>query len=131
MASQIIKSLTCNNSVKMETSFSSLNVNSIHVTSITEKDVLRAIKRLKSTVTYGPDLIPAFVIRDCANVFSTPLLILFNLIFKMCAFPSQWKISSICPVYKKGDKSKIVNYRPIAIINYFSKIFEHLLHINL
>jgi hypothetical protein len=32
----ISKSFTCNNSVKMETSFSSLNVNSIHVTSITE-----------------------------------------------------------------------------------------------
>jgi hypothetical protein len=123
------KSFTCNNSVKMETSFSSLNVNSIHVTSITEKDVLRALKRLKSTVTSGPDLIPAFPIRDCANVFSTSLLILFNLIFKTCTFPSQWKISRICLVYKKGEKSKIVNYRPIAIINNFSVVIRRVVNV--
>jgi hypothetical protein len=89
----------------METSFSSLNVNSIHVTSITEKDVLRALKRLKSTVTSGPDLIPAFPIRDCANVFSTSLLI--RVTYGNPCYSIGSKANSI---YFLNDSSVLVQY---------------------
>lgn len=39
-----------------------------------------------------------------------------------------WKISRICPVFKKGDKNYVINHRPITIICNFSKAFEVVLH---
>jgi hypothetical protein len=42
-------------------------------------------------------------------------------------FPAKWKESRLCPIFKNGDKSDITNYRPIAIINNFAKIFEFIL----
>jgi hypothetical protein len=39
-------------------------------------------------------------------------------------FPSRLKYSQIHPIYKKGEKSEITNYRPISVLTSFSKIFE-------
>ena len=102
---------------------SSLNINVLNINCITEDEVYAAIKILKPKMTSGPDQIPAFIIRDCINVFVQPLTTIFNIIIKTCTFPEQWKISGICPVYKKGSKTMIENYRPIAIICNFAKVF--------
>ena len=76
----------------------------------------------------GPDGIPAFLVRDCATIFARPLMVLFNLSIKCCCFPDIWKYSKVCPVYKKGNKNEIINFRPITIICNFGKAFEILLH---
>jgi hypothetical protein len=39
-------------------------------------------------------------------------------------FPSRLKCSEIKPLFKKGGKSNISNYRPIPILTSFSKIIE-------
>ena len=36
----------------------------------------------------------------------------------------QWLISKIIPVHKKGDKSMIENYRPVANLCCVSRLFE-------
>ena len=35
-----------------------------------------------------------------------------------------WKIANICPVYKKGTKKDVKNYRPISLLPVISKVFE-------
>ena len=39
-------------------------------------------------------------------------------------FPSDWKKANVVPVYKKGDKSVIKNYRPVSLLPIFSKLYE-------
>ena len=100
----------------------------IDTPSISENDILIAIKNTKSKFTAGPDLIPNFVIKDCACVLAVPLLHIYNQILKCATFPSIWKQARICPILKKGNPAQISNYRPIAIINNFAKIFEMILY---
>jgi len=39
-------------------------------------------------------------------------------------FPTSWKLANVVPVFKKGSKQYVSNYRPIFILPNFSKIFE-------
>ena len=38
------------------------------------------------------------------------------------------KIATVGPIYKKSDRDKIENYRPVNILNCFSKVCERFLH---
>lgn len=96
----------------------------ITCTEFSENDVLNSLKKIKPNFTMGPDMIPAFLINDCAHVLSYPLRILFNLSLAKMNFPPILKNSKIIPVFKSGIRNDIKNYRPITIINNFSKVFE-------
>lgn len=100
------------------------NVETLYKFNISESDILTAVKRMKGNFVAGPDNIPAFLIVDCIQCFLKPLCHLFNLIIKSCTYPERWKLSRVCPVFKAGDRSDITNYRPIAILSNFSKLFE-------
>ena len=39
-------------------------------------------------------------------------------------FPHAEKIACITPAFKKEDKLDYTNYRPISVLNVFSKVFE-------
>ena len=42
-------------------------------------------------------------------------------------FPTRLKFAEIKPLYKKGDRLDITNYRPISLLPSFSKIFEKII----
>lgn len=99
----------------------------LNIRSFSEAEVSAALKKLKPKLTSGPDNVPSFVLRDCP-VLAKPLTILYNLSLKTAKFPSLWKHSKIIPVYKKGERKEISNYRPIVIINNSAKVFEIVLY---
>jgi hypothetical protein len=39
-----------------------------------------------------------------------------------------WEMAHVVPIFKKGDKSKSSNYRPVSLTSICSKIMEHILH---
>ena len=42
-----------------------------------------------------------------------------------------WKLANLTPIFKKGDKQLINNYRPISLLSICGKIFEKILMKNL
>ena len=53
---------------------------------------------------------------------------LINKSFHEGVFPEQMKLAKVIPVYKSGTKSDLSNYRPIALLSIFSKIYEKLMY---
>jgi hypothetical protein len=43
-------------------------------------------------------------------------------------FPDRMKFSIIKPIYKKGNKMKPTNYRPISLLTSFLNVFEKTLY---
>jgi hypothetical protein len=42
--------------------------------------------------------------------------------------PTIWKDAFITPLFKKGDRSKPSNYRPVSLTLICCKIMEHIIH---
>ena len=53
---------------------------------------------------------------------------LINPTFASGIFPTLLKHAKVTPIFKKGDKLNLTNYRPISLLNSISKILEKLFH---
>ena len=99
--------------------------------SISENIIKKHINTLKLKNTAGSDGIPEILLKLTKNEIVKPLYIIYNKCIQEGIFPSVWKHSIVRPVFKKGDKNKIENYRPISLICTFSKLFEKLIYSDL
>lgn len=86
-----------------------------------------AAKSIKSSFKSGPDMIPSFILRECACALSLPLNLLFNHSLRLGYFPAKWKSSYIVPLHKCGMKSQVENYRGIAKLSAIPKLFESII----
>ena len=59
-----------------------------------------------------------------ADILCIPLAYLINCTFETGIFPDKLKIARVTSIFKGGEKSSISNYRPISVLNVFSKIYE-------
>ena len=91
-------------------------------------DIEKIIKNLDPNKSHGHDMLSIRMLKLCGESIYKPL----NLIFKSCLetgqFPSDWKKANVVPVFKKGDKQLLKNYRPISLLPIIGKIFERLLY---
>jgi hypothetical protein len=59
--------------------------------------------------------------------FKTRVTVIFNFCLKTNAFPAIGKTARVVPIFKKGDRSCIEDYRPVSICSNFSKVFEFII----
>ena len=64
----------------------------------------------------------------CSHHLAYPLSLIFKLIYKTGTIPTQWKLSNVVSIHKKGDDKDVKNYRPISLLCIVSKIFERIIH---
>ena len=96
---------------------------SMRVPLCTVNDMLNIIKSLKNKGN-PIDGITASIIKENRLHFAIPLTKLFNLSVSAGIFPDSLKQAVVTPIYKKGPKCDITNYRPISGLKVYSKIFE-------
>lgn len=91
---------------------------------IDKPTVQLALQKLKMSYAAGPDGIPSSILKNCSNSLVTPLAKLFRRSLLERMFPDSWKTSHMFPVYKKGDKRNVQNYRGITSLSSCSKVLE-------
>lgn len=102
-------------------------INSFYLSDVNVEDVLNELKRLNPKKSSGPDNISVKIILLCPEVFATNLTKIFNNSIQLGEYPTAMKVAKVIALYKKGEKFKPGNYRPISLLSIFNKIFEKLI----
>ena len=99
----------------------------LDVISVFLMDIYQALSGLDVGQRAGPDGIPNIFLKECKCALTKPLHILFNRSLSLGVFLDRWKVSLVRPVFKKGDRHDITNYRPISILNSIPKFLESII----
>ena len=65
--------------------------------------------------------------KKCSSTLCLPLAIIFSTSYSYSVLPWQWKYGFIVPIYKKGNKSKPENYRPVTLTSPVCRVMESIL----
>ena len=98
------------------------------VAPVTIEELERVIASLNKNASAGYEEIPMLEIKQCMGYIIKPLVHIFNVSFQSGIFPDQMKRAKIKPLFKKGDKQNMQNYRPISVLSVFSKVLEKLIY---
>jgi hypothetical protein len=90
--------------------------------------IKKIIYSLKSKNTYGYEEISTKILKASTPYILSPLTYIFNKILQTGISLDRPKFSEVKPLYKKGDKSELSNYRPISLLPTFSKIIEKIIY---
>lgn len=88
-----------------------------------EKDIDKIITNLNKTGP-GMDGIRLQDLTQNRMIFTPILTKLINLMLNTATIPDKLKISCVSPLYKKGEKNSLSNYRPIGSMPVVEKILE-------
>ncbi len=91
---------------------------------IDSNTLIKIIDSFKPKWSAGHDDIPMKIIKEAKFQLLKPLLHVINTSIITGVFPNDLKISKVIPLYKKGEHSDPLNYRPLAMQSSLSKIFE-------
>ncbi|GAB0203341.1 mitochondrial enolase superfamily member 1 [Grus japonensis] len=81
-----------------------------------------------TTYTYthksmGLDGIHPRVLRELVEVLTKPLVIIYQQFWLTREVPVDWRSANVMPIYKKGQKEDLDNYRPVSL----GKVMEQII----
>ena len=82
---------------------------------------------LKLKKAMGPNKLGNHIVNKLANGLKKSYHLLFKTIANKSTYPTMWKRSKICPIYKNREKQSVVSYRPISLLFSVFKLLERLI----
>jgi hypothetical protein len=86
------------------------------------------IKYLKTKISHGYDKISTKILKISASNILSLLTYICNKVLSTGVFPNRLKYLDIKPLFKKGYKTSISNYRPITLHSSFNKIIVKIIN---
>ena len=93
----------------------------------TSNGIEKLLSDLNSSKASGPDLLPTRILKFIASEIPPVLSVIFQQSYDTGTVPTDWTQANITAVFKKGDKTKPSNYRPVSLTCILCKTMEHIL----
>ena len=89
-------------------------------------ELLRALPHCEDS-SVGPDGFPFAMFRPDLPWWQSCVVDFCTLLLRSGAVPSGWKEAHVVPVWKRGERNRPSNYRPISLTSCFARLFERLI----
>ena len=89
--------------------------------------VRKLLHDVKVAKAVGPDGIPNLVLKECADQLAPGLTLIFQESINTGVLPEDWLNANVAPLFKKGDRHKAENYRPVSLTSVTGKLLEHII----
>ena len=86
--------------------------------------VRKKLAALNLNKSPGPDNIHPCVLKEMSEVLDKPLAVLYQNSIKMGKIPNDWKHAKVTAIFKKGERKKPNNYRPVSLTCIACKVME-------
>ena len=94
---------------------------------IVNEEIVLLVRKINPNKATGHDGISGQMLLLFDDSVSIPLQIIFSNILSTSIYPDIWKLANVTPIFKKGDKQLITNYRPISLLPICGKILEKII----
>jgi hypothetical protein len=94
---------------------------------VTNFEILTTFTALNNKKSEDYTGVSMYFLKNVTLQLLQPLNHVFNLSIKNGVVPVQLKIAKIVPIFKGGDSLSVDNYRPISLLNNFSKVLEKII----
>ena len=111
--------------------FAFLTVKRIDELIISNDEISSLIRNINPNKATGSDGVSGQMLLICDDSVTLPLKVIFSNILLSSTYPDIWKLTNVIPIFKKGDKQLIKNYRPISLLPICGKPFENIIFNNL
>ena len=99
----------------------------IDYVTIENEEIISLVRKINPNKATDSDGISGKMLLLCDDSVSIPLQIIYSNIFSTSIYPDIWKLANVTPIFKKGDKQLINNYRPLSLLPICGKILEKLI----
>ena len=99
------------------------NVGSEELPDITVEEVRAALAEMKDRKSPGEDGVPVEAMKLGGDTLLEAVTALFNKCMGLENIPKSWENAVIILLHKKGDITKLENYRPISLLSTLYKLF--------
>ena len=104
---------------------------SFKLSKVSEEFVLKELRKLNPTKSTGIDGIKPRFLKDGAEIIKSAITHIINLSISTENVPDLLKQAIVKPLYKKGSRLEVGNYRPVSLLCIISKILEKAVYVQL
>ena len=92
------------------------------------EEVIKYVNEIDINKSSAIDGIAARALKDCLLAIPEKVSELFNESFRSSVIPQAWKVGTVVPLQKDGNKADVANLRPVTLLPVIGKILEKIVN---